>query len=93
LENKSKIRNLKSKIATGVSVSTHLIYQIKIKGHLDLRWSEWFGSLTITHGPAGETTLAGPVVDQAALLGLLLKLHDLNLTLLSLQRLEIDKAP
>lgn len=73
-------------------MSIQHVYQIKIKGHLDLRWSEWFGDLIITHEPAGETRLAGPVVDQAALLGLLFKLHDLNLTLLSLQRLEPTAA-
>ena len=69
-----------------------LIYQIKIKGHLDPRWSEWFDGLTITHEPNGETTLSGPVVDQPALFGLLLKIRDLNLTLLSLNRIEPDSA-
>ena len=69
-----------------------LIYQIKIKGHLDPRWSEWFDGLTITHEPNGETTLSGPVVDQPALFGLLLKIRDLNLTLLALNRIEPDSA-
>ena len=69
-----------------------LIYQIKIKGHLDLRWSEWFDGLTISHEPNGETTLSGPVMDQPALFGLLLKIRDLNLTLLSLNRIEPDSA-
>ena len=68
-------------------------YQIKIKGHLDPRWSEWFDGLAITHEAGGETLLAGPVVDQPALFGLLLKIRDLNLTLLSLTRLEPDSAP
>lgn len=66
------------------------IYQIKIKGHLDLRWSDWFDGLVISHLPGGVTVLTGPVVDQAALFGLLLKIRDLNLTLLSLKRLESD---
>ncbi len=66
------------------------IYQIKIKGHLDLRWSDWFDGLVISHLPGGVTLLTGPVVDQAALFGLLLKIRDLNLTLLSLKRLESD---
>ena len=73
-------------------MSTHLIYQIKIKGHLDLSWSEWLEGLAITHQPGGESLLIGPVVDQPALYGLLLKLRDLNLTLLSLQRLEPASA-
>jgi hypothetical protein len=73
-------------------VTTPSFYQIKVKGHLDPRWSEWFDRLAITHEPNGETLLTGPVADQAALLGLLLKLHDLNLTLLSLHRLKPDSA-
>jgi len=71
-------------------VNIAAIYQIKIKGHLDLRWSDWFDGLVISHLPGGVTLLTGPVVDQAALFGLLLKIRDLNLTLLSLKRLESD---
>jgi len=73
-------------------VTIPLIYQIKVKGHLDLRWSEWFDGLTISHEPNGETLLTGPVEDQPALFGLLLKIRDLNLTLLSLNRIEPDSA-
>jgi len=73
-------------------MTTLVFYQIKIKGHLDPRWSEWFDGLTITHEPNGETTLSGPVVDQPALFGLLLKIRDLNLMLLSLNRSEPDSA-
>ena len=68
------------------------LYQIKVKSHLDPRWSEWLGGLTITHEPNGETTLSGLVVDQPALFGLLLKIRDLNLTLLSLNRIEPELA-
>ena len=67
-------------------------YKIKVSGHLDPSWSEWLGGLTITHELNGETLLAGPVVDQPALFGLLLKIRDLNLTLLSLHRFEPDSA-
>jgi hypothetical protein len=74
----------------GVSVTIPTVYQIKIKGHLDPRWSEWFDGLAITHESSGETLLVGPVADQPALFGLLLKIRDLNLTLLSLNRLEPD---
>lgn len=73
-------------------MSTPQFYQIKIKGYLDPGWSEWFGEFTITHEPNGETLLVGSVVDQSALFGLLLKIRDLNLTLLSLQRSESASA-
>lgn len=71
-------------------MTTLTFYQIKVKGHLDPHWSEWFDGLTISHEANGETVLAGPVMDQAALHGLLLKIRDLNLTLLSVQRVEPD---
>ena len=73
-------------------MTTPTFYQIKIKGHLDPHWSDWLGGLTITHEPNGETTLFGPVVDQPALFGLLFKIRDMNLTLLSLTRLEPDSV-
>jgi hypothetical protein len=64
-------------------------YVIRVKGHLDPRRSEWFEGLTITPLEGGETTLSGPVVDQAALHGLLAKIRDLNLTLISVTRIEL----
>ena len=60
-----------------------MIYQIKIKGHLGPQWTDWFGGLTITQEEDGETLLTGPVVDQAALHGLLRKVRDLGMPLLS----------
>jgi hypothetical protein len=69
----------------------HEVYQIVIKGHLDPEWSDWFGGLTITMMDNGETVLAGPIVDQAALHGVLIKIRDLGLPLLSLTRIEIDR--
>ncbi|MBT4266437.1 MAG: hypothetical protein HN580_10095 [Deltaproteobacteria bacterium] len=60
-----------------------MIYQIKIRGHLDCNWSDWFGGLTITLENSGDTLLTGPVVDQAALHGLIKKVRDLGLPLLS----------
>lgn len=53
-----------------------MIYRIKIKGHLDRRWTEWFGGLSITLEDNGETLLTGQVADQAALYGLLRKVRD-----------------
>jgi hypothetical protein len=68
-----------------------MVYQIRIKGHLDKEWSAWFEGLTITLEEAGETLLTGPVVDQAALHGLLKKVRDLGLPLLSINRVETDQ--
>lgn len=59
------------------------VYQIRLKGHLDDRWADWFDGLTLTRVDNGETLLTGPVVDQAALHGLLRKVRDLGLPLLS----------
>jgi hypothetical protein len=60
-----------------------MIYQIRIKGHLGRQWSDWFGGLSITPDVNGDTLLTGPVVDQAALHGLLRKVRDLGMPLLS----------
>jgi len=62
------------------------LYEIRIKGHLDDRWTNWFGGLTITLEEGGETLLTGPVIDQAALHGLLKKVRDLGMPLLSVNR-------
>lgn len=70
------------------------IYQIKVQGQLDERWADWFNSLRVITNSADEdltiTTLTGPVTDQAALRGILNKIWDLNLTVYSLQRLDLD---
>ncbi|HEY1353038.1 MAG TPA: hypothetical protein VGF67_25775 [Ktedonobacteraceae bacterium] len=60
------------------------VCQIVIKGHLDRAWSDWFDGLTITAREQGETLLCGPIVDQTALHGVLIKIRDLDLPLLSL---------
>ena len=59
------------------------VYQIRVKGHLGSQWTEWFGGLTVTPEDNGETLLTGPVVDQAALHGLLKKVRDLGMPLVS----------
>ena len=62
-------------------------YRIKLKGCLDPKWSDWFEQMAIsTEG--GETILTGPVADQAALHGLLIRIRDLNLTLLAVERIQ-----
>ena len=58
-------------------------YEIRVKGHLDESWSEWFEGLTITNLESGETVLRGEIVDQAALHGMLSKVRDLNLPLIA----------
>ena len=58
-------------------------YEIKIKGHLDQSWSEWFTGLELKHLEGEETLLSGSLTDQAALHGLLERIRDLNLTLIS----------
>ena len=58
-------------------------YEVKVRGYLDQRWSEWFAGLTLTHLADDTTLLSGPLPDQAALYGLLERIRDLNLTLLS----------
>jgi len=63
-----------------------LVYQIRIKGHLGREWTNWFGGLTITPEDNGETLLTGPLVDQAALHGVLRKVRDLGVPLLSVIR-------
>jgi hypothetical protein len=62
-------------------------YEIRIKGHLDARWADRFDGLSFTHESDGTTTLSGPVVDQAALHGLLRRVRDLGMPLLSVVRL------
>ena len=62
--------------------------ELRIKGHLDDRWADWFEGLTITREDNGETRLTGPVVDQAALHGLLRRVRDLGIPLVSVSPLE-----
>ncbi len=68
-----------------------MTYEIRIKGYLAADWSEWFQGMRITHTPEGETVLAGAVRDQAALVGVVIKLHDLGLTLISARQTEANQ--
>jgi len=63
-------------------------YEIRVEGALGQRWSPWFDGLQITSEPGGVTVIGGPVADQAALHGLLIKVRDLGLPLISLHRLD-----
>ena len=68
------------------------IYHIRLKGHLGGQWSDWFGGLSITLEDNGNTLLTGPVVDQAALHGLLRKVRDLGMTLLLVKHVRPEPA-
>jgi hypothetical protein len=68
----------------GVGVGEN--YEIRLKGRLDRRWAAWFDGLSLTHESAGTTLIYGPVVDQAALHGLLTRVRDLGLPLISVTR-------
>lgn len=63
-------------------------YEIRLQGHLDARWAAWFDGLSLTHESDGTTIIRGPVVDQAALHGLLTKVRDLGLPLIAV--IQID---
>ena len=76
-------RIMSNEINSEIDPGQPLVYQIRIKGHLGREWTDWFEGLAITLEDNGETLLTGPVVDQAALHGLLRKVRDLGMPLLS----------
>ena len=63
--------------------------EIRVKGQIDQHWSDWFDDLTVTHTDQNETVLTGPIVDQAALHGLLARLRDLGLPIVSVNLSEV----
>lgn len=69
----------------------HGRYEIRIKEQIDDKWLPWFGEYTVTRTESGETLLTGSITDQAALHGLLAKIRDLNLTLVSVNRVEKEQ--
>jgi hypothetical protein len=73
-------------------MDTPHIFEILIEGHLSGRWSDWFDGLSVQNEPTGETRLTGRLADQAALYGVLTKIHDLNLILVSVLRLSTDSS-
>ena len=70
--------------------NTSEIYQIKIQGHLDTEWSEWFYGMAITHESDGTTTLYGPLPDQTVLHSVLDRIRDMNLQLISVNQIVSD---
>ena len=83
---------MSNEINSGSEKAQPLVYQIRIKGHLGREWTDWFESLAITLEDNGDTLLTGPVVDQAALYGLLRKVRDLGMPLLSVVCVKPDQA-
>ena len=69
---------------------TPMFYEIRVQGHIRKSWSSWFEGMAIHHGESGETVLSGPLVDEAALHGVLAKIADLGLPLIEVQRKEIE---
>ena len=72
--------------------SQPVVYQIRLKGHLDSQWTDWFEGLTITLEEDGDTLLTGPVIDQAALHGLLKKVRDLGMPLVSVNFVNLGRT-
>jgi hypothetical protein len=73
-------------------MDTPFVYEIQVEGHLSGHWSAWFDGLTIQTEPNGETRLTGLLSDQAALYGVLAKIHNLNLVLVSVVRLSSSES-
>ena len=69
-------------------MATDVTYQLRVQGHLEAEWEDWYGGLKIANEPNGQATLTVPVRDQAALHGVLNRVFGLNLTLISVSRVE-----
>jgi hypothetical protein len=75
---------MSNKLNQNIDLNQPVVYQIRIKGQLDSQWADWFAGLTIILEDDGNSLLTGPVVDQAALHGLLKKVRDLGMPLVSI---------
>lgn len=85
---RDKSNDFKHRTAPHSDAHQPTVYEIRIKGHLGSQWQEWFEDLTITPEEYGSTILTGPVVDQAALHGLIKRVRDLGVPLISVNRIE-----
>jgi hypothetical protein len=83
---------MSDKQSYGKEYNQHPCYEIRFKGHLDDRWTSWFEGLIITLEDNGDTLLTGPVVDQAALYGLLKKVRDVGLPLVSVSQIQFNET-
>ncbi len=88
MPNRKQVKTMSNELSQRTQPNEPMVYQIKIKGHLDSQWTDWFEGMTITLEESGNTLLTGKVIDQAALHGLLKKIRDLGLTLLSVNSIE-----
>ncbi len=75
-----------------IDPSQPVVYRIRLKGYLGPQWTDWFCGLTITLTEDGDTLLTGPVADQAALYGLLKRVRDLGMPLISVNRVQINET-
>jgi len=85
---RTRYTGMSNELSSKTDSSKPIVYQIRITGHLGDQWTDWFGGLAITLEANGDTLLIGPVVDQAALHGLLKKVRDLGMPLISVSRVE-----
>jgi len=83
---------MSNEINSEIEKAQPMVYQIRIKGHLGREWTDWFEGLAIQLQDNGETLLTGPVVDQAALYGVLRKVRDVGMPLLSVNRVTPGQA-
>ncbi len=79
---------MSNELGPGTGPNEPMVYQLRLKGHLGPQWTDWFEGLTITLEDNGDTLLTGPVIDQAALHGLLKKVRDLGMPLVSVNPVE-----
>jgi hypothetical protein len=83
---------MSNKLESEADSGQPMIYQMRVKGHLGSDWTDWFEGLTITREDNGDTLLTGPVIDQAALHGLLKKVRDLGMQLVSVNPVHVNET-
>jgi hypothetical protein len=88
----NRYRVMSNELEPKPTPSQPVVYQIRFKGHVGFQWTDWFGGLTITLEDNGDTILTGPIVDQAALYGLLKKVRDFGMPLVSVNCVEPGPA-
>ncbi len=90
MPNHKQVKRMSNELSQRTHPNEPMVYQIRIKGHLDSQWTDWFEGMTITLEESGNTLLTGKVIDQAALHGLLKKVRDLGMPLVSVNSIEPD---
>jgi hypothetical protein len=87
-----EVQDMSRKLKSEIDPNQPQVYKIRIKGHLDSQWTDWFEGLTVTLEEDGNTLLTGPLVDQAALHGVLKKVRDLGMPLVSVCPVQPGRA-